>query len=151
MFLVVFSLAKLGLNCLNSILDSLVLFSLLRMLSFLQFVSWSHRGDWQTTMTSLTYTEMCTQSIEAPLRSNVFAAFYSWITLAGFLVFPATFTSPQYNDTLKNIKGVQIVEGVVRRLPLGVAITCCIFGIMGTCVLWYVWRNNFIWLRAMFW
>lgn len=123
------------------------------MISLSQFVRWSHRGDWRekATKTSLTYTEMCTQSIEAPLRSNALAAFYSWITLAGFLVFPATFTSPQYDDTLRNIKGVQLVGSVVRRLPLGVAITCCIFGILGTCVLWYLWRKNFIWLRAMFW
>jgi hypothetical protein len=122
---------------------------------FLQFLIWSHRGDWReynSIVTPLTYVDMCTKSIEAPLRCNILAAFYSWVTLAGFLVFPTTFTSPQYNSTLENIEGVKVIEIVVQRLPLlGVAITCCISGILGTCILWYLWRKNFVWLRGMFW
>jgi hypothetical protein len=84
-----------------------------------------------------------------PRLHNILASFFTWILLAGFLVFPGTFTSiaslgddPNIHsqaaaDILRKVKNVQL---------LIVAGVCSGIGAAGMIWLWWRWRRNFVWL-----
>lgn len=93
------------------------------------------------------YMEMCTQANKIPRTHNVLAALSSWLTLAGFVVLPGTFTSLKNSTTLKNSKGGDIVEKAVQNIQL-LPLAGCMFliGIMGLCYLWGRWRKEYVWL-----
>jgi hypothetical protein len=85
----------------------------------------------------------------APNLDNFRAALYSWITLAGFIVLPATFTSLENSGSLSDSKSGQIVQDVVQNVPLlAIAGLGCLVGTVGSCWLWYKWRDNYVWLLA---
>lgn len=80
------------------------------------------------------YMEMCTQANKVPSIYNILAALFSWLTLAGFVVLPGTFTSLKHSTTLNSSKGGEIVQKTVQNAPLlpMVGVMCGI-GIVGTC------------------
>jgi hypothetical protein len=96
--------------------------------------------------TGTPYMVKATEATQAPAWDNIRAAFFSWLTLAGYIVFPGTFTSLQTSQALAgNSTGKFILEAVKTSL-LPIAILCCFFGTIGTSWLWIIWRNNAIWL-----
>ena len=95
------------------------------------------------------YMKMCTQANKVPIVDNMLAALFSWLTLAGFVVLPATFTSLKHSTTLSSSKGGEIVQKTVQNLPLlPVAVVMCGIGISGTCWLWKKWHKEYVWLTG---
>lgn len=90
-----------------------------------------------------------------PRLHNILASFFTWILLAGYLVFPGTFTSLQDETTtipvIGNSTTTETAEKVflkhVKNAPLlWIAGFCCGIGVVGMGWLWWRWRENFVWL-----
>lgn len=86
-----------------------------------------------------------------PRLDNLLASFFTWILLAGFVLFPGTFTSLQSFNVDNGNGGLQQVEGrvldVVQNVSLFViAWICCGVGAVGMIRLWWKWNANYIWL-----
>lgn len=87
------------------------------------------------------------ESADVSLFESWGVAFAAWLLLAGFVVFPGTFT---------NIKGIdlsnQAVTGAerwlftkIQNLPLlGVAAVCSGLGALGMIIFWIRWRHNHV-------
>jgi hypothetical protein len=105
-------------------------------------------GDFQDPSSTPTpYMAKSIQANEAPVWDNFRAAIFSWLTLAGYVVFPGTFTSLRNSQSLANNNSGKIIQDAVKNLPLlPIAILCCIIGTTGTSWLWWIWRNNAVWL-----
>ncbi|CAE6531077.1 unnamed protein product [Rhizoctonia solani] len=77
------------------------------------------------------------------------ASFFTWILLAGFVIFPGTFTSIQQLDLddPSRSDAERWILGRVKNVPLLViAGLCCSIGAIGMIWLWHRWHTNFIWL-----
>jgi hypothetical protein len=61
---------------------------------------------------------MSLQAREAPGRNSVLAASFSWMTLAGFIFFPRTFTSLENSESLRESKNGKVVQHAVQNIPL---------------------------------
>jgi hypothetical protein len=97
--------------------------------------------------TSTPYMKMFFQANAIPTRYNIFAALSSWLTLAGFIVVPGTFTSLRDSETLANNRGGKVLQNTVQNLPLlPVAGVLCLCGTIGMCGLWWTFRRNYVWL-----
>lgn len=85
-----------------------------------------------------------------PRLHNILASFFTWILLAGYIVFPATFTSLSDNTRLQdhsqdaNAIEKKILEGVRNAPLLYVAAVCCGVGCLGCIWLWWKWRKNYV-------
>ena len=76
---------------------------------------------------------MSVEANEIRTRYTVLAGFFSWITLAGFITLPSTFTSLQASSSLGENRGGKLVQDTVRNLPLiPFATALCLLGIAGT-------------------
>jgi len=85
-----------------------------------------------------------------PRLHNIFASFFTWILLAGFIIFPGTFTSiaslstdPEFQE---NHTAAHILSSVKHVSLLYVAAFCSGVGALGMIWLWFRWRANFVWL-----
>jgi hypothetical protein len=93
------------------------------------------------------YMVMSVQANEASKLHNFLAAMYSWITLAGYIVLPGTFTSLTKSDSLHNSNSGKVVQKAVQNVPLlPLAGLCFLGGTIGSCYLWRKWWKNYIWL-----
>jgi hypothetical protein len=95
----------------------------------------------------VSYNDMVLEAHEAPALKCAIAALSNWIFLAGFVVFPGTFTSLGRAALLSESQAGRVVQGVIRNTPLLViGILCCLAG--GTGIEWTAWkfRKNYIWL-----
>jgi hypothetical protein len=95
------------------------------------------------------YMAMSVQATQAPKRQSVYAAGFSWLVLAGFVVLPNTFTSLRDSDHLDSTASGKALQSAVRHvqiLPLA-CVLCCI-GTAGSCWLWWRWRRNYVWLTS---
>ncbi|KAF2458846.1 hypothetical protein BDY21DRAFT_264132, partial [Lineolata rhizophorae] len=93
------------------------------------------------------YMLMVLEANEASGRDNALAAFFSWLTLAGYVVLPGTFTSLQNSQSLKDSESGKRVQRTVNNLPLlPLACICCVTGIVGQLWVGWQWRKNYIWL-----
>jgi len=84
-----------------------------------------------------------------PKWHNLAVAIAAWILLAGFVIFPGTFTSIQnINEEDTSIDGVEKwVLSRVKNLPLlVVAGICCGMGALGMISFWIRWRRNYVWV-----
>jgi hypothetical protein len=85
-----------------------------------------------------------------PRLHNILAAFFTWILLAGFVIFPGTFTSLDSlsdSDAIKNNSAASEIFKSVKNVPLLViAGICCGIGAGGMLWLWWTWRKNYVWL-----
>lgn len=84
-----------------------------------------------------------------PKWHNLAVAIAAWILLAGFVIFPGTFTSIQSID--EEDQGVNGVEkwvlSRIKNLPLlVVAGVCCGIGAMAMIGFWIRWRRNYVWV-----
>jgi hypothetical protein len=93
------------------------------------------------------YMRMSLQADEISSKHNILAALFSWLTLAGYVVIPGTFTSLRDSETLGESKGGKVVQNAVQNVSLPVlAGVLCGVGITGTCWLWLIYRYNYVWL-----
>lgn len=95
----------------------------------------------------LSYSNMVLEAHEAPVMQCAVAALSNWVFLAGFVVFPGTFTSLGRAAVLSESQAGRAVQGVIRNMPLLVmGILCCLVG--GTGIGWTAWksRKNYVWL-----
>jgi len=86
-----------------------------------------------------------------PRLHNILSSFFTWILLAGFVIFPGTFTTIQSSidndESIQNNEAANTILGAVQNTGLIViAGVCCGVGALGMCWLWYRWRDNYVWL-----
>jgi len=94
------------------------------------------------------YMDMLLALDTIPRLHTILAAFFTWILLAGFIIFPGTFTA------LGSLQGEQSASEAtqyffksVKNVPLLViAGVCCGIGVAGMLWLWWTWRKNYVWL-----
>ncbi|PPR05787.1 hypothetical protein CVT26_010161 [Gymnopilus dilepis] len=93
------------------------------------------------------YVNMLLALDDIPALYNILAGFFTWILLAGFILFPGTFASLQNENATGLPPQVQHELLVtVTRLPLFVvAWVCTGIGVIGMIWLWWRWRKNYIW------
>ncbi|KAF7337030.1 hypothetical protein MVEN_02139700 [Mycena venus] len=90
------------------------------------------------------YVNMLLAIDSIPSLYNILASFFTWILLAGFVLFPGTFTNLQQNNELGAL-GITAAN-VIKHLSLYVIAWVCTFiGAAGMSWLWYRWRGNYIW------
>ncbi|ROV89375.1 hypothetical protein VSDG_08650 [Cytospora chrysosperma] len=94
------------------------------------------------------YMEMLLSLDNIPRIHNILASFFGWLVLAGFVVFPGTFTSI---EDLSDHPGLDPEAGHildhVQNIPLLiVAAVCCGIGAIGLLYLVFRWRRNYVWL-----
>jgi len=93
------------------------------------------------------YNRMVLESNDIPARYNIAAAASLWILLAGYIVFPGSFTSLQNSKSLSDSEAGKLVQHAVQNVPLlVVAGICCISGAVAICYLWYKKRRSYVWL-----
>ena len=95
------------------------------------------------------YMIMSVQANQIQTRYSILAGLFAWITLAGFITLPNTFTTIQTSNSLSGNEGGKMVQETVRNLQLlPFAGIICFIGIIGTCSLWRKkeCRENYIWL-----
>ncbi|KAH8650368.1 hypothetical protein BGZ60DRAFT_389374 [Tricladium varicosporioides] len=91
---------------------------------------------------------MCTQANKVPSIHNILAAFFSWLTLVGFVVLPGTFTSLKHSNLLtyaqySSSEDGEIFQKIIQNVSLLLmAGVMCGIGIVGTCWLWEKWRKE---------
>jgi cytochrome bd-type quinol oxidase subunit 2 len=80
---------------------------------------------------------------------NFLASLCVWILLAGYIVFPATFTTLQ-NEEVEDEEDNRIKAAAlktVRNVPLlYVASFACAIGVIGCLWLWWKHRKNYVWV-----
>jgi hypothetical protein len=86
-----------------------------------------------------------------PILDNILAGGFSWILLAGYLVFPGTFTSlrksTSFQETASSSEIGKTAYIAVQNVSLlGVAAACCCIGLFGSSWLCYRNRHNYVWL-----
>lgn len=82
-----------------------------------------------------------------PRLHNLLASFFTWILLAGFVLFPGTFTSLRNAQvTSSSAVGKEVLEAVSHVPLFVIAFICCGIGAAGMCWLWWRWMYNYIWL-----
>lgn len=82
-----------------------------------------------------------------PRFHTILAASFTWILLAGFLVFPGTFTSLQKLEAKDGDEtGKRVLEAVKNVKLIYVGAACCGVGAGGMIWLWFRHRTNFVWL-----
>ena len=91
------------------------------------------------------YMDMLLAMDTIPRFHNILASFFTWVLLAGFVIFPGTFTSLSKLDP-DDPSAHRILEGVKNIPLLAVAGSCCGVGALGMCWLWWRWRDNYVWL-----
>ncbi|KAH7357682.1 hypothetical protein B0T11DRAFT_229284 [Plectosphaerella cucumerina] len=95
------------------------------------------------------YMAMSIKSNQIPTQYNALAAVCAWITLAGFIVLPNTFTSIERSGKLGQHEGGKALQEAVRNVQLlPLASVLCGLGFVGTCWLWWKWQANYVWLIA---
>ncbi|OQU97174.1 hypothetical protein CLAIMM_03150 [Cladophialophora immunda] len=87
---------------------------------------------------------------EIPRRHNFYASLFTWLILAGYIVFPGTFTSLKSSNSVqeaasKTHAGEIILDTVQNASLLWIAGACCLFGVVGIALLWKRWKRNYIW------
>jgi len=83
-----------------------------------------------------------------PRLHNILASFFTWILLAGFVIFPGTFTSIQSLDTNSEVSASHTATEILHTVKhidlLVIAGICCGIGAGGMVWLWWRWRENFV-------
>lgn len=98
------------------------------------------------------YVNMLLALDDIPTIHNLAAAFFNWIYLAGFVLFPGTFTSLR---TLGAEQGNAVAAELIKtvtQLPLFIVAWICV-GIGAAGMLWLFWRwhKNYLWLLNKIW
>lgn len=86
-----------------------------------------------------------------PRLDNILVSFFGWLVLAGFVVFPGTFTSIRQISNDSGLADQSDTAGAilhrVQNVPLVVIATLvCAVGAAGLGWLTWRWRSNYVWL-----
>jgi hypothetical protein len=96
------------------------------------------------------YMGMLLDMDKVPRLHNILSSFFTWILLAGFIIFPGTFTtiSGLGNDAaVQTNQTASTVIASVKNIPLlAIAGACTGLGALGMVWLWWYWRHNYVWL-----
>ncbi|KAL7918709.1 hypothetical protein ACQKWADRAFT_323545 [Trichoderma austrokoningii] len=100
------------------------------------------------------YVQMLLHQDDIPLLHNILAAVFVWLLLAGFLVFPGTFTSLQQSvakqghdaHTLGD-QAARLIVKSIKNIPL-LVIAAIMCGISAFGMLWLAFQHakNYVWL-----
>jgi hypothetical protein len=91
------------------------------------------------------YMIMSLKANKISAKYNILAALCSWLTLAGYIVVPRTFTSLENSESLRSSKGGKVVQDTIQNVPL--LPLAAIFFIIRTarsCWLWRIWQQNYV-------
>lgn len=90
------------------------------------------------------YVEMLLALDDIPNLYKVLAAFFTWILLAGFILFPGTFAT--WADKPAGTTEHELAS-IINNVPLLViAWVCTGIGGLGMLWLWWRWRKNYVWI-----
>ncbi|KJA18265.1 hypothetical protein HYPSUDRAFT_45441 [Hypholoma sublateritium FD-334 SS-4] len=89
------------------------------------------------------YVNMMLALDDISMMYSILASFSAWILLAGFILFPGTFSSLQKTVTNKVGTGA-VPTNVIDRVTFIVAWACTGIGALGKLWLWWRWRKNYI-------
>lgn len=93
------------------------------------------------------FDHMIVDSYDMPIWRNLLVACFNWLLLAGFVVFPGTFTSLSRLGILDgNPAGRLVLLSIRHTSLLYLASFCCILGALGLCWTWWTVRHNYVWL-----
>jgi hypothetical protein len=88
------------------------------------------------------YVRMLLDMEKIPMINNILAAGFSWILLAGYLVFPGTFMSlrksASFKETASNSQAGRSAYQVIQNISLlAIAAVFCFLGLVGAAWLCY--------------
>lgn len=97
------------------------------------------------------YVEMLLEQDEMPWFHGILASLFTRLLLAGYIVFPGTFTSLRTSNVIKSTanrnKTEKHILDTVQNVPLlWLAGFCCVFAASGMAGLWLRWKTNYDWL-----
>lgn len=93
------------------------------------------------------YNELIVESYKTPEMFNVLATIFLWTLLAGFVVFPGTFTSLRNTSSLNSSVPGRVVQRTIQNIPLlAVAAFFFVLGTAGIGWLWHQRRRHYLWL-----
>ncbi|KAL4960575.1 uncharacterized protein BDV14DRAFT_182293 [Aspergillus stella-maris] len=100
-----------------------------------------------TTLTLETaYVRMLLELQDIHWGYNALASFAGWTLLAGYLVIPGTFTSLQKSESLQENVGNAVLKTIQNPPLVGIAWTFLTVGAGTMGLLFYRWRDNYLWL-----
>jgi len=98
-------------------------------------------------MHSTKHNDLILASYHTPEKFNILAAASLWTLLAGFVVFPGTFTSLQNTSSLGSSVPGRVVQRAIQNVPLLVIATFFfLLGMVGVGWLWQQRRRQYLWL-----
>jgi hypothetical protein len=92
----------------------------------------------EPTLVMTDYDRICKEFNNVPRLHNMFAFFFTWILLAGFIVFLSTFTllrRATSSTTKAGIAGQVVQAATQNTLLIVIAAVCCFVGAYGMCQL----------------
>ena len=98
------------------------------------------------------YIDMLLGLDNIPRMHNIYASFFTWLLLAGYVVFPATFTAVNKSSKITqmaengNVIEQDVFNGIRNAPLLYIAAGCCTLGASGMIWLWWRWSNNYVWM-----
>lgn len=99
------------------------------------------------------YMEMLLSLDTIPRLHNILASFFGWLLLAGYVVFPGTFSSlssslsdKSTSSSVAEAEASRILNSVQNTPLLIIASVACGLAILGLLWLCFLWRHNYVWL-----
>ncbi|KAH6674291.1 hypothetical protein B0J14DRAFT_480571 [Halenospora varia] len=93
------------------------------------------------------YMRMLLALDDIPRLHNIMASFFTWILLAGFVIFPGTFTNLQSSKTLDSAPISHTILHTIKNVPLLVIATISTsIGALGMLLLSLRHASNYVWL-----
>ena len=89
------------------------------------------------------YMSMLLAVDKIPRIHNLAASFFTWILLAGFVLFPGTFTNLKNSGNTLTKEAIGIIDHVSLFV---IAFLCSGIGAAGMGYLWWRWMHNYLWL-----
>ena len=97
--------------------------------------------------TQTQYVDMLLHLDKIPMFHNILAAFFTWVLLAGYIVFPVTFNKIGKGNTESSNSTAAHALATIRNVHwLYVAAVACGVGVLGCLWLWWKYRKNYVWV-----
>jgi len=93
------------------------------------------------------YVDLLLAHDKVPRLVHILVGFFTWIILAGFVIFPGTFNELQCSsqDTSCTDDSLDDDQSTTIAL-LTIAGTCTAIGAAGMLLLWRLYRKNYVWI-----
>lgn len=97
--------------------------------------------------TTTKYVHMLLSLDNIPAAYNLLSSVFTWILLAGYVLFPGTFTTIREKGPEGRNDAERWILDTMKNAPLlWVAVICTGVGTLGMLGLWARWRKNYIWV-----